>query len=188
MNAARIRFASDMNTAFLSAPLRDAGATAAADSLTTKDTTTRFLSLGVVYDQGPLQVQGMINGIQHESKLFEDSHAAYLLVGYRMGTVTPYVGISRWKTKPETYSAGLPAGNPLNDNLNNRYAQFMTLARTDRTTYSVGARWDFHANLALKLQWDAVRATADTRFSFLNPDPAFDGKTDVLSVALDFIF
>ncbi len=184
MNAARIRFASDMNTAFLSVPLRVAGATAAADSLITKDTSTRFLSLGVVYDQGPLLVQGMVNRIQHESEIFEDSHAAYILVGYRMDTVTPYVGISRWKTTPETYSAGLPAGHPLNS----AYKQFMAVARIDRTTYSVGARWDFYANLALKFQWDAVRATADTRFSFLNPDPAFDGKTDVFSVTLDFIF
>lgn len=184
MNAARIRFASDMNIAFLSEPLRAAGAAAAADSMTTKNTTTRFLSLGVVYDQGPLQVQGMINRIHHESGIFENSQGAYLLAGYRLGAVTPYAGVSRWKTKPETYSAGLPVGHPLN----NAYEQFMTIARIDRTTYSVGARLDFHTNLALKFQWDAVRATADTRFSFLSVAPAFDGDTDVLSVTLDLIF
>lgn len=184
MNAARIRFASDMNIAFLAEPLRAAGATVAADSLITRNTASRFLSLGVVHDRGPLQVQGMVNRIRHETEIFENSRGAYLLAGYRLGTVTPFAGISRWKTTPGTYAAGLPAGHPLNE----KYSQFMTLARIDRTTYSVGARWDFHADLALKVQWDAVRATADTRFSFRNPDPAFDGKTDVLSVTLDFVF
>ncbi len=108
-NAARIRFAGDMNTSLLSDPLRALpaacgvpGADAAADTLLAKDTVTRFLSLGVVYDEGPLQMQGMLNRIRHETSVFQNSYAGYLLAGYRLGTLTPYAGVSWWKTKSRT--------------------------------------------------------------------------------------
>ncbi len=184
-NAARIRFSEDMNTAFLSDPLRWAGpeGNAAADSLQAKGTVTRFLSLGALYDQGPLQVQGMLNRIRHETALYQDSQAGYLLAGYRFGALTPYAGVSWWKTKPRT---GLPViPDPI---LNAAYAQFVAGTHVDRKTYTLGARWDLRNNMALKFQWDAVRATADTHFSFAVTSPGWNGKTDVLSVVLDFIF
>ncbi len=189
INAARIRFAADLNTALLSDPLRAAGipeADAAADSLRAKDTVTRFLSLGVVYDQGPLLVQGMLNRIRQETAVFQDSHAGYLLAGYRSGALTPYAGVSWWKTKQPT---GLPVVPvvpvaPLND----AYQQFIAGAKVDRTTYTLGTRWDFHHHMALKFQLDAVRASPDTAFSFANVTSDWNGKTDVLSVTLDFVF
>lgn len=188
-NAARIRFAGDMNTAMLSDPLRlagsfgVAGAAAAADSLLAKDTVTRFLSVGVVYDRGPLQVQGMLNRIRQETALFENSHAGYLLAGYRLGTLTPYAGVSWWKTRSRT---GLPV--VMNPGLDAVYRQFIAGSHVDRTTYTLGTRWDWRANMALKFQWDAVRASADTSFSFAAVDAGWNGKTDVLSIALDFVF
>jgi hypothetical protein len=188
-NAARIRFAGDMNTSMLSDPLRFAGsfgvagANAAADTLQTKDTVTRFLSLGVVYDKGPLQVQGMLNRIRHETGLVQDSHAGYLLAGYRLGTLTPYAGVSWWKTKSRT---DLPVVQ--DPTLNGVYNQFIAGSHVDRTTYTLGTRWDLRNNMALKFQWDAVRASADTSFSFANVDSGWNGKTDVLSITLDFVF
>lgn len=189
-NAARIRFSEDMNTAFLSDHLRAAGAifpeaNAAADTLLAKGSVSRFLSLGVVYDQGPLQVQGMLNRIRHETALFQDSHAGYLLAGYRFGALTPYAGVSWWKTKTRT---GLPVVPAALAPLDTRYAQFIAGSHIDRKTYTLGARWDLRSNMALKFQWDAVRATPDTRFSFANPGADWNGKTDVASVVLDFIF
>ena len=180
---ARIRFAADMNTAFLETPLLINGFPDAAATLHTKDKQTRYLSIGMVFDQGPLIVQGMLNQIQHETLLFEDSDAAYLLAGYRLGRVTPFVGASRWKSKP---LAGLPAV-PV-PGLGDAYKHFIAGGAVDRTTYSVGARWDFHSNLAAKLQWDVIRAGERNTFSFPNADPAWNGKTDVLSVTLDFVF
>jgi hypothetical protein len=186
INAARIRFAADLNTTVLSDPLRAAGipeADAAADSLRAKDTVTRFLSLGVVYDQGPLLVQGMLNRIRQETAVFQDSHAGYLLAGYRIGALTPYAGVSWWKTKQRTGLPVVPVA-PLND----AYQQFIAGSKIDRTTYSLGARWDFRHHMALKFQLDAVRASPDTAFSFANVTSDWNGKTDVLSVTLDFVF
>lgn len=189
-NLASIRFAADMQTGFLSDPLRlinTPASIAAADAMRIKDTLTRFLSLGVVYDRGPLVVQGMLNKISSETQIVEDSRAGYLLAGYRTGAVTPYVGISWWKTKSQPHTTGLP-DVPLYAALNQGYAQFFDAIHVDRTTYSLGMRWDLRTDMALKCQWDAVRATPGTRFSLRNVDSDWNGRTDVLSVALDFVF
>jgi len=182
-NASRIRFAADMNTKMLTDFLYMDGDSAAAESLRTEGKISRFLSLGVVYDAGPLQLQGMLNRIRHETLVFQDSYAGYLLAGYRLGAMTPYVGVSWWKSKKST---GLP---PVADpDLNGMYQSFIAGAKVDRVTYSLGARWDFALNTALKFQWDAVRSSRDTGFSFANVSPAWNGKTDVLTITLDFVF
>lgn len=189
LNSARIRFAADMNISMLTDPLLLAGsfgvpgALAAANTLKAKDASARFHSLGVAYDNGPLQVQGMLNRIHQESAVFQSSHAAYLLAAYRIGPVTPYVGVSRWKTQPH---ANLPVvGDAFLDSL---YSGFVAGSKVDRTTYSLGARWDFHRQMALKIQWDTVRASRDTFFSFANATPAWGGRTDVLTATMDFVF
>jgi len=189
LNSARIRFASDMNTSMLTEPLIFAhnlgvsGALDAVKTLQTKDAAARFLSFGVAYDRGPLQLQGMLNRIRQESAVFQSSHAGYLLAAYRVGSVTPFIGVSRWKTYPHEY---LPVvGDAFLDGV---YSGFVAGSKVDRTTYSLGARWDIHRQIALKLQWDAVRASRDTGFSFANATQAWNGKTDVLTATMDFVF
>lgn len=189
-NASRIRFSSDMNTTRYSTPLQIAanfgvpGAQAAAESLHTEDKVSRFLSFGLVYDNGPLQLQVMFNDIRHEAKLYQDSHAGYVLAGYRVGALTPYVGYSRWKSKRRS---DLPVVGHVA--LNNAYLQVMNYGTSvDRSTYSIGARWDFNSQMALKMQWDSVHAQAGNDFSFRNIDPASNGQTDVISISVDFVF
>ena len=49
----------------------------------------RYDSLGVVYDKGPLQIQGMINQIRYETSAYENTRAAYTIAAYRLGQITP---------------------------------------------------------------------------------------------------
>jgi hypothetical protein len=189
-NMASIRFSSDVNFTSLTGPLRLIGAPstlAAADALITKNTTTRFTSLGVVYDEGPLQVQGMVNRIHHESGVFQNSEAGYLLAGYRLGTITPYAGVSRWLSHYKDYTTGLPSGVGF-DALIAGFDRVMNASTSNQTTYTLGARWDVYQNTALKLQWDAIRGKASSRFPFAVSDANWNGKADVLSLSLDFIF
>ncbi|MEW6513774.1 MAG: hypothetical protein AB1443_07210 [Pseudomonadota bacterium] len=183
LNSARIRFAADMNVSALTTLLQVNNYDAAAESLLTQDKSARFLSFGVAYDRGPLQLQGMLNRIRQESAVFQSSHAGYLLAAYRIGSVTPFMGVSRWKTQPHS---NLPVvGDVFLDSI---YSGFVAGSKIDRTTYSLGARWDVHRQIALKLQWDAVRASRDTGFSFANVTPAWNGKTDILTATMDFVF
>lgn len=194
INLASIRFADEINSYGMPARLRAAGtllgvpqALAAAATLQAENTLTRFTSVGIVYDAGPLQVQGMLNRIRHATDVFEDSHAAYLLAGYRIGTTTPYAGISRWLSHAGHYATGLPDDDALAA-LNQGYAQYMAASHAHQTTYTLGTRWDFRDDMALKLQWDAVRGDADSRFPFAATQPDWNGRTDVVSAILDFVF
>ena len=188
-NTAQIRFAENMNTGIISIPLQEAGnlgipqAIEAAGTLIAKGTVTRFLSAGVVYDRGPLQIQGMVNRIKHETALFQDSTAGYLLFGYRLGSFIPYLGISRWKTSSRKGLPVIPVAS-----LDEAYRSFVSAADVDRTTYTLGARWDFTGQMALKAQWDSVRASPNASFSFANATPAWTGKMDLISITLDFVF
>jgi hypothetical protein len=188
LNISRILFSENMNTAYLSEPLYSLGsifpeAIVAANTLRIKGTKARFLSFGMVYDEGPFQVQGMLNYIRYEPEAFQDSRSGYLLAGYRIGKLTPYAGISWWKTMS---SDDLPA-IPLTA-LNEAYRQFVLGSNVDRTTLTIGSRFDLTNNVAFKFQWDVVRASSDTWLSVRNRDVQWNGKTDVLSFTLDFVF
>lgn len=193
-NRAHIRFSHDIKLSPLPDLLRTAGtatgvsaAFEAADALGTRGTTSRFDSLGVIYDEGPLQVQGMLNRIHHESGVFQNSHAGYVLAGYRIGTITPYAGFSRWKSRYKPYTTGLPEAGAF-AGLNQTFASLMRASGVDQKTYTVGVRWDVLPQAALKLQWDAIRGKDGSVFAFTPVDADWNGRTDVLSVVLDFIF
>ena len=188
-NYAQIKFSGDINFTPLVNGLRLAGANSAADALLTKDTTTRFYSIGVVYDEGPLQVQGMLNTIDQETGVFQNSRAGYLLAGYRLGTVTPYAGVSWWKSKFKPYATGLPNVPPF-DVLNAGFDLVMHASGADQHTYTLGARWDFRENMALKFQWDAIRGSPQSVFPYAraNGGSGWNGKTDVISIVMDFVF
>ena len=136
-----------------------------------------FSSLGMVYDQGPLNVQVMVNHINHDSLAYLDSNAGYVLAAYRMAAVTPYVGVSR------SLSERLPSGlDPITDSL-------VAHSITDHTTYTLGARWDFQKNLALKAQVDAIRGKPSSLFLLKGTEAGgWDGNMTVFSLALDFVF
>ena len=189
-----VRFASDIKFAPLPETLRAVGANfgfasalAAADALTTRDSTSRFYSLGVVYDEGPLQVQGMLNKIEHRTAVFQNSHAGYLLAGYRVASVTPYAGLSWWKSRFKPYATGLPNAAPVVA-LNQSFDSIMLASAVDQLTYTLGARWDLKPDVALKLQWDAIRGHAGSRFPYARAGSDWNGRTDVLSLSLDFVF
>ena len=57
-------------------------------------------------------------------------------------------------------------------------------------TKTVGLRWDFRTNYALKAQYDRAEAENDGRGTYVNGQVGFpvNSSTDVISVALDFVF
>ena len=136
-----------------------------------------FSSFGLVYDQGPLNVQFMLNRIRHDSLAYLDSKAGYVLAAYRLGAVTPYAGISRSLSDP------MPSGlDPFADLL-------VAHSYTDQTTYTLGARWDVRKNLALKAQVDTIHGTPSSVFLLKGTESGgWDGKMTVFSLALDFVF
>ena len=194
-SAAQIQLSNDMPLGPLPNGLRAAGqalgipsALAAADAMALVGTTSRFTSVGVVYDEGPLQVQGMLNTIRHETAAFQNSQAGYLLAGYRLGAITPFAGLSWWKSTPKNISTGLPNASADLVALNAGFDMVMRDGGSEQTTYTLGLRWDVKPNVALKAQWDGVRGTPRSLFPVRGEQPGWNGSTNVLSLALDFVF
>jgi hypothetical protein len=146
------------------------------DFLKTANTRSHYYSFGLTYDQGPWQLQFMLNYIDQGSNAFQSSYGGYALAGYRLDQVTPYLGYS-WVRSRERDGA-----------INPGVASVMAYSGSDQTTGIVGARWDVARNIALKAQWDAVRGEPRSIFPYRRETASWDGKLDVFSVTLDFVF
>ncbi len=164
--------------AFLSSP----NITTLVPELSTVGTTSGFSSLGVVYDDGPFRLQAMYGRIRHETRSYENSWSAFVLASYRIGEVTPYLGYSTVKSSQRALSNPPPAMlAPVVDNLRRP-------AHMDRHTVTLGARWDFRENMALKAQLDLVRGNPNSYMPFRGEFSTWSGNMQILSVALDFAF
>lgn len=177
LSYANIRFQRDLPIdAVLSAYLPPAGADEARQYLSTANTRSHYYSFGAIYDSGPWQFQLMFNKIRQGSQVFQSSDAGYLLLGYRVGQLTPYAGYS-W-VHSDTRDRQL---NPV-------VASIMADAHADQNTNILGVRWDIARNLALKAQWDGVRGEAASVFPYRHEQADWRGKMDVFSITMDFVF
>jgi hypothetical protein len=149
--------------------------------------TTKFDSFGIAYDKGPLQVQMMLGRIRHESASYEDNRAGFITAAYRIGMFTPYLGYSRGKSKASSIST-IPATawGPLLVQIVS--SELTPSSRMDQHTYTIGTRWDFRQNWALKVQYDSVHGNQRSNILFRGMDNQWNGHMKVLSVALDFAF
>ena len=151
--------------------------------LAAKDTRTHYTSLGLIYDQGPWQVQLMLNDIQQGTRALENSAAGFALLGYRIQQVTPYLGYSwihsKARRKPVTDDRTADAVT----------AYVMEDSHSAQHTSFIGLRWDLARNLALKAQWDMIRGNSRSLFPYRQENRAsWDGRMDVFSMSLDFVF
>ncbi|MBS1161233.1 MAG: hypothetical protein H6R15_3652 [Proteobacteria bacterium] len=150
------------------------------DYLAAANTRSHYYSLGAIYDSGPWQLQLMLNKITQGSEIFESSSAGYVLAGYRIGQVTPYVGFS-WIRSEKRGPMNNPVLDPLLDVIKAE-------SHANQNTTILGARWDFARNLALKAQWDGIRGEPASIFPFREEQDAWRGKMDVFSISMDFVF
>lgn len=176
-----IQFKHELPIADLLTPLRTAGAGGAADALSVIGKQSRFYSAGAVYDSGPLRVELMLNRTRQESAIFEHSRAGYLIGGYRLGQVTPFAGYSWAKSSTKHLATGIPI-------LDSVVADTMADSHLDQHTTFVGARWDFRRNMALKAQLDVIRGSPQSVFPYRWEKAGWNGRTNILSLALDFVF
>ena len=178
----QIRFQNDLPIAELHRTLEAFGATSASQALSAAGKLSRFYSMGMSYDNGPLQLRVMLSKTHQESAIFENSRAAYAMAGYRIGAFTPYGGYSETRSDPKHLSTGL---GPVVDA---QVASVMDDSHSDQHTVFFGSRWDFARNMAFKAQVDLVRGSSGSVFQTRWEKPGYDGRINVFSLALDFIF
>lgn len=158
------------------------------------DRRVSFLGLGASYDPGAWFATGEWARFDTRSVIGRKS-AWYISAGPRIGKLTPYATYARIKAESAASDAGVsttglpPAvaglGQVVNATLNRQLG-----ALPQQSTISIGVRWDFLRNAALKVQLDQVRLGARSHGTFGNVQPDFPtgGKVNVVSVAVDFVF
>lgn len=126
-----------------------------------------FTSVGYQWDDGNTVIAAELAERKTAAPFaFFDTKGWYVSAGHRFGSVLPYVLVAEGKAVD-------PVRNPTNGN---------------QRTLALGARWDLVSNAALKVQYEMVDPKGTRGMSFSQVSNAPRVKTNVLSVAVDFIF
>lgn len=164
-----------------------AQAAALAAKYSVKDMKLGAVSLAASYDPGRWFLMSEFVDF-HGDGILVDSRSWYVAGGYRFGAWTPYAVYARTHSSVQT-EAGvpLPAAAPLNAGLN---AALNNQFNGSQATMTLGVRWDFAKNTALKVQYDHIDLGANSAGRLANVQPAFTrgGNVNLFSAALDFVF
>ena len=123
--------------------------------------------------------------------------SAYATLGRRVGDWTPYVGYGRVRDSQgvlaqPAWEATLapvigPAGAAQAQMLGNAVTASLNGSRFQQSGWSLGTRWDFHPQAALKLQWDRVRVSESGSGLWTGASGAASHAT-IATAVVDFIF
>lgn len=158
---------------------------AVADNYAVNDLSNTFVSLGYMYAPGDWLVMAELGKTHTEREaLLAEQTLGYITIGYRLGSVTPYVTLARRDTSTANSVQGVVPS--LDATLNSAIAA----GDVSQTRTSLGARWDFMTNMALKTQFDHVNLDSGSAGGLVNRQPGFTrgGSYNLLSVAVDFVF
>lgn len=152
-----------------------------------------FMGVAASYDPGAWFVTAEWSALNAPPAVGKKS-AWYVSGGHRFGKLTPYATYGQARadnlSDPGLDLSNLPPqavapANELNYVLNN-----LLFAKPVQKTISIGVRWDFIRNTALKLQLDHTRVGSGSTGTLNNLQPGFrpGGKFNVLSATMDFVF
>jgi len=175
---ARFRFTQNTNAInelqeFVSNPLIQQSwpeAGVIADDYSIENEFVTYSSMGFSWTPGPWHIQGEFSNVTSTFFGSYDGQRAYLQIGRRFGEFLPHIAYSySWDERDFPYDPPPPVPvlqglyDSLKDNLNS--------GTVDQSSLSLGLRWDFASQKALKLQCDfaiiddnslGIYATQDT--------------------------
>lgn len=164
-----------------------------ADKYDSDDKPLDFIGFGAHYDPGRWFVTGEWSHSNFHSYVGKQT-AWYVSGGYRIGKFTPFVTYTQATadnlSDPGLTLSALPAflvgpATSLNAALN-----AILSTKPVQDTISVGARWDFMKNTALKVQFDHTDIGTGSAGTLINTQPGFEpgGTFNVFSATIDFVF
>jgi hypothetical protein len=155
-----------------------------------------YTSVGFDANLAPWRLQGEWIGFDSQSPMVGKYHGYHLTAGYSMGDLTPYVSFARQdrKTAAIDTSAFVETGMDLDldraiTGMKAGLDQAARFANLTTRSVSVGVRWDFREDMALKAQYDRITTpNATTPGYFAVPALPFQNKANLFTVALDVVF
>lgn len=153
-----------------------------------------IMDFGLRYDPGKWFVLG--EWARAKTRTFiGDIRGWYITGGYRFGEFTPYMTLARARAHGDTSDPGLslaglsPQQAAQAQGLNAALNQMLGSA-TQQKSISVGVRWDFIQNAALKVQYQHLDLEDGSPGVLTNTQPGFKpgGSVNLFSTAIDFVF
>ena len=159
----------------------------------------KIWTFGVMHDADNVIVHAEWMRHMGDSLAIGNIDGMWAMSGYRIGTLTPYVSYARYtiSTAELGLLAGPDASPALREQINYFNQSYLGIGRNDRSTISLGMRWDLREKMALKAQVDHVMVAypltgANTTLviptSLLGKPSGFDGRLNVFTLNLDFAF
>lgn len=159
----------------------------------TRDVRGSLLAMALVWKPGPYEFTTELTRRQGNSVFSPKASGWYAQLARRHGDLTPYAALGEtWfheralglKATPGTGPGAQAALDLLDRSLQSPF---------DRRVLLAGLRWDFMDGMALKLQaerWTALkdRVTPRSGDISLAPGQNWDGRVNLLSLSLDFVF
>ncbi len=182
--------------AALPIPVIAAQAAALRDTFPVGTLFTRYSAVAVAWSVDPWQVQAELSRITGNFIASQDWYG-YASVAYRVGNVTPFAmfGRARSSRAPLASPNWTQALTPILGPQNAALAQYAgadiadtyNIGREDQRSVSLGARWDVAAQVALKLQVDAIHSApyGGGMWAF---DTLSAHHAVVVSAGMDFVF
>lgn len=153
--------------------------------------TVKNYNVGVQYDDGSNFLATEYGAARTGGNyVVPTRYGAYATYGRRFGGFMPYATFAISRRDTVMHSDAIPATGPL-AGLNAAVNGVIGSGSTDQDSYSVGVRYELPSfsvvnGALLKLQFDHI--DADGRGDLINVRPGFDGKVNMISASLDFIF
>ncbi|MDX2321039.1 MAG: hypothetical protein QNK26_10650 [Moritella sp.] len=139
-----------------------------------------FAGIGISYDNGALLAISEYTISKVEGK-YSDTKSGYITLGYRINAFTPYVNYSFLETTDNDERAPSSAADGTNLVASSAF-------NWERTTYSVGSRYDISSNLALKLDVTYATDFGDTHGALPSHAGEDFDDTIVYTVSFDAVF
>jgi len=147
-----------------------------------EDNDATFAALGYAYDPGTWFARAEVTRLGTDDGMLSSTTNMYASVGRRIGSFTPYATLGKVRVdSPLTLGAGDPIGV-----INGVLAS----SNEARESVTLGTRWDFRENFALKFEAAHVRGDEGSNGGLTNLQPGFErgGSYNLLSAAVDFVF
>jgi len=147
-----------------------------------------YTTLGFAYDDNTWLAQAELGLSSSTADVVPTSRMAYASVGRRFGDWLPFVMLST--SRPVQPRSARNNWGGLNATVRDPAVRTANALRIDQNTLSIGARWDFHAQAALKLQWDHSRSNPPGYGVWMRAVDASrrSERLNLFTATVDFVF